>query len=172
MEVRFKKLRENALAPTKAYRGDAGFDLYVSTKTYDDDGCVVYGSGLAFEIPEGYVGYLFMRSSISKKDLHLTDAVGVIDSGYRGEVTGKFKPMPFYASDPMHDTGLNYDFVVLPDGLNQQLHGYESRVAEYHIGDAFAQLIIMELPKVELVEADELSESERGNNGFGSSNKK
>ena len=92
MEVRIKKLHPDAVIPTYAKDGDAGMDLTAVTKSYDRDGNVVYGTGLAFEIPEGYVGLVFPRSSLSRLDIALSNCVGVIDSGYRGEVTVKFKP--------------------------------------------------------------------------------
>ena len=66
-------------------------DLVAVSKSYDENLNVCYGTGLAFEIPEGYMGLVFPRSSISKKDLTLSNSVGVIDSGYRGEVFLKFR---------------------------------------------------------------------------------
>lgn len=95
MKVRIKKLVSNAVIPTYAKLGDAGLDLTAVSKTVDDSGNVVYGTGLAFEIPVGYVGLLFPRSSNAKKDLWLTNSVGVLDSGYRGEVMFKYRPVSF-----------------------------------------------------------------------------
>lgn len=91
MMVRIKKLSGRAVMPAKAHTTDAGFDLTATRKWCDEYGNLCYGTDLAFEIPEGYVGYIFPRSSNSKKDLTLSNSVGVIDSGYRGEVTFKFK---------------------------------------------------------------------------------
>ena len=91
MKVKIKKLADNAVIPQYAKDGDAGMDLTAVSKTFDNDGNIVYGTGLAFEIPKGYVGLLFPRSSNSKKFLTLCNSVGVLDSGYRGEVTFKFK---------------------------------------------------------------------------------
>ena len=141
MKIKVKRLNELAMLPTKAHATDAGFDLYATSKTYDNDGNVVYGCGLAFEIPEGYMGLVFPRSSNAKKSLLLSNSVGVIDAGYRGEVTAKFKRL------------------------------YPISQGEYAIGERFAQLIIMPIPAVEFVEAEELSESERGVGGYGSSGK-
>ena len=87
MKVRFKKLHPNAVVPTYAHPTDAGIDLTAVSKRYDENGNIVYGTGIAVEIPHGYVGLVFPRSSIAKKDLSLTNSVGVIDSGYRGEIT-------------------------------------------------------------------------------------
>ena len=141
MKIKVKRLNELAMLPTKAHATDAGFDLYATIKIYDNDGNVVYGCGLAFEIPEGYMGLVFPRSSNAKKSLILTNSVGVIDSGYRGEVTAKFKRL------------------------------YPISQGEYAIGERFAQLIVMPIPAVEFEEAEELSESERGVGGYGSSGK-
>lgn len=141
MKIKVKRLNELAMLPTKAHATDAGFDLYATSKIYDNDGNVVYGCGLAFEIPEGYMGLIFPRSSNAKKSLILSNSVGVIDAGYRGEVTAKFKRL------------------------------YPISQGEYAIGERFAQLIVMPIPAVEFEEAEELSESERGVGGYGSSGK-
>lgn len=94
MEVKIKKLRSNAVIPAYAKDGDAGLDLAATSITQDECGNIVYGTGLAFEIPQGYVGLLFPRSSNARTNLTLTNSVGVLDSGYRGEVTFKFKELP------------------------------------------------------------------------------
>lgn len=95
MKIKIKKLSSDAVMPTKAHPTDAGFDLVATSRNIDDYGNLVYGTGLAFEIPEGYVGFLFPRSSISKKNLILTNSVGVLDCHYPGEVTFKFKGVDF-----------------------------------------------------------------------------
>lgn len=142
MQVRVKKLHRDATIPAYSKPGDAGMDLTATSTRKDDYGNVVYGTGLAIEIPEGYVGLIFPRSSNSKTDLYLTNHVGVIDSGYRGEIMFKFRPI---------------------DGL------LNAKV--YQIGDRIGQLMILPYPAVELVEAKELSSSERGEGGFGSTGK-
>ena len=146
MEVKFKKLSDKAVTPTYAHDGDAGLDLTATGIHSEINECgqfvIVYHTGLAFEIPKGYVGLIFPRSSIAKKSLTLTNCVGVIDSNYRGEVLAKFK----------NTTG-------------------DSVPAVYPIGAKFAQLIIMPYPIVNLIESDELSSTERGEGGFGSSDK-
>ena len=142
MKVKIKRLASEAVMPKKAHASDAGWDLVAVSRNWDADGAVVYGTGLAMEIPEGYVGLVFPRSSVAKKDLVLSNCVGVIDSGYRGEVMAKFKLL-----DPLvkHD----------------EYHWYD-------IGDRIAQLVIMRLPEVEMVESEDLSESDRGEGGYGS----
>lgn len=145
MEIKFKKLSEEAQLPTIANAGDAGMDLVCTRITQEINECgqliLVYHTDLAIEIPEGYAAFLFQRSSVSKKSLMLCNAVGIIDAGYRGEIMAKFRS----TTD------------VVP--------------AIYKPGERFVQLVIMPIPSYTIVEAQELSETERGNNGFGSSDK-
>ena len=155
MEIKIKKLTENAVIPHKAHPTDAGFDLTATSCTMDEYGSIVYGTGIAVEIPEGYVGLFFPRSSICKKDMMLTNSVGVIDSGYRGEIKEKFKPINSFQ--------YHNDFGLIVKSINKENW--------YEIGERIAQLIIMPIPKIEFIEADELSDSDRGEGGFGSSGK-
>ena len=151
LSVKIKKLHENAVIPSYAQDADAGMDLVATSKSYDDHGNVVYGTGLAFEIPKGYAGFLFPRSSNAKKDLILGNSVGVIDSGYRGEVVFKFKAL---------------DTKYLEDG--RLTYTKKDFMTSYNVGDRIGQIIIMPYPKVNFIEVDELSDSDRGQGGFGS----
>lgn len=154
MEIKIKKLTDNAVMPFKANPTDAGFYLTATSCTMDEYGSMVYGTGIAVEVPEGYVGLVFPHSSICKKDIMLTNSVGVINSGFIAEIKVKFKPTNLFNY---------YDGSIItesPIGDNM-----------YCIGERIAQLIIMPIPKIEFVEADELSESERGTGGYGSSGK-
>lgn len=163
MQVKIKKLHENAVIPTYAKNGDAGMDLTATSKSYDDHGNVVYGTGLAFEIPDGYVGFLFPRSSNTKKDLILGNSVGVLDSSYRGEVAFKFKPdFNFWDYDYSSD---NLYF----ESASDQKRGWAVEADFYNIGERIGQIIIMPYPKIEFIEVNELEDSERGDGGFGSS---
>ena len=90
MRIRIKKTHENAVIPKYAHFGDAAVDLVAVRKWEDSRGNICYGTGLSMEIPSGYVSLLFPRSSISKTNLRLANAVGVVDPGYRGEVILKF----------------------------------------------------------------------------------
>ena len=153
MEVKIKKLYEDSILPTKAHATDAGYDLYAHSKSCDDDGNVVYGSGVAMEIPQGYVGLIFPRSSNAKKDLILSNSVGVIDSGYRGEISFKFK------------------FAPISNIQTQEQYLSFAYSKRYEIGERIGQIIIMPYPEVEFVEVDELSDSDRGTGGYGSSGK-
>jgi dUTP pyrophosphatase len=85
IKLKIKKLDDRATIPSYAKKGDAGIDL-VATTMISNGYFIEYGTDLAIEIPEGYVGYIFPRSSISKTDHYLRNSVGVIDSGYRGEI--------------------------------------------------------------------------------------
>ena len=143
MKVKIKKLHPEAVIPSYAKPGDAGMDLTAISIDFDQYGNVVYGTGLSFEIPNGFVGLLFPRSSNSKKDLTLCNSVGVLDSGYRGEVFFKFKP--------------TMEFPV-----------EVSKFSKYEVGDRVGQLIVIPFPPVEFEEVEELSSTERGEGGFGS----
>ena len=126
-------------------------DLTAISKEYDEHGNVCYGTGLAFEIPNGFVGLLFPRSSNTKKDLILGNSVGVIDSGYRGEVVFKFKAID---TKYLEDGRLTY---VKKDFMDS-----------YNIGDRIGQIVIMPVPQIEFNLVDELSTTDRGVGGFGS----
>ena len=159
MEVKIKKLYEDSILPTKAHTTDAGYDLYARSKSYDNDGNVVYGCGVAMEIPKGYVGLVFPRSSNAKKDLILSNSVGVIDSGYRGEISFKFKK----------NLKLHTEYGTM--GFDNEIELVKSGYKEYSEGERIGQIIIMPYPEIEFVEVDELSDSERGTGGYGSSGK-
>ncbi len=137
--VKFKKLTENAVIPTKGTIDSAGFDLTATSRMFIG-GKWVYGTGIAMEIPKGYVGLAFPRSSVSNKNMGLVNSVGVIDSDYRGEIKAKFRP--------------DADYPVL-----------------YEVGDRIAQIVIIPYPEIEFEEVDELSDTDRGTGGYGSTGK-
>jgi len=146
VEVKIKKLHPNAQIPKYSREGDAGLDLTAVTINYieDQDGrldILEIGTGLAVEIPFGYVGLIYPRSSIFKFDLMLVNSVGVIDSNYRGELILKYK-----ISDRQKREWL--------------LFGE---------GDRVAQIVIIPYPQINFVETKDLSDSNRGAHGFGSS---
>jgi dUTP pyrophosphatase len=139
MNVNFKKVKESAVTPKYATVGDAGVDLVAVSKHSDMmNMTVTYDTGLAVEIPEGYVGLVFPRSSVRKYDLQLSNSVGVIDSGYRGTIQFTFRV-------------LDVDSPKM-----------------YEVGDRIGQLIILPYPIVNFMEVDELSDTVRGEGGFGS----
>lgn len=171
MEVKVKRLSENAVIPMYGKPGDAGMDLTATSRHFDAEGNVVYGTGLAFEIPEGHVGLIFPRSSNAKKDLILTNSVGVVDSGYRGEVMFKFKPVPFFADEAPGESGETscFDFTVTPG--SRFADSFEYGINLYEVGDRVGQIIIMPYPQVVFVESEDLTETLRGEGGFGSTGK-
>ena len=139
MKVNIKKITADAVIPQYAKPGDAGLDLTAVWTSYDPKTSVkTYGTGLCVEIPDGHVGLLFPRSSVHKFSLSLANCVGVIDSGYRGELIFKFR--------------------VLGEGNNQS----------YSKGDRVGQLLILPYPRIEFQEVKELGSSDRGEAGFGS----
>ena len=164
LEVKIKKLHKDAVIPKYETVGSAGMDLTAVSKEYDDHGNVVFGTGLAIQIPEGYYADLRPRSSVSKYDLVLTNSVGTIDSDYRGELILKFK-----YTKPSYD--LSEDVDGLRDDKHWRVKMSRNTQLDYNIGDRIAQIIIKPYPKVSFVEVDGLSETERGNGGFGSTNK-
>ena len=169
MEVKIKKLNINAVIPKYSLSGDAGLDLTAASKHYDEFGNVHYGTGLAFSIPEGYVGLLFPRSSNAKKDLILSNSVGVLDSNYRGEVSFKFKPSLYFADNKEGGGTVsdNYDYVAY--SAESEMDTY--RVDEYKVGDRIGQIIILPYPKIKFKETDDLGETVRGEGGYGSTGK-
>lgn len=149
MEIRFKKLVPEAQTPVKTYNVDAGFDLFAISKEETPD-YIVYYTGIAVEIPEGYVGLVFPRSSVTKYDLMLKNCVGVIDASYRGEIMCRF-----YGTKT-----INYNV----GNKGATIYGGK----KYEVGERVAQMVFLEIPKITLIEAEELSETNRGTGGFGS----
>jgi dUTP pyrophosphatase len=136
--VKVKKLENNAVIPSYSKIGDAGMDLTITSIIENSTESITYGFGIAIEIPKGYVGLIFPRSSIRKYDISLTNSVGVIDSGYRGEIQATFRK---------HDTNA---------GLI------------YNPSERGAQILILPYPQIYMTQVPELSDSDRGAGGFGS----
>jgi dUTP pyrophosphatase len=141
VRVGVKKLHENAVMPTYSKVGDAGMDLTITREIENTTFSVSYGFGIAMEIPFGYVGLIFPRSSVRNQDLILSNCVGVIDSGYRGELQATFK----------------------------KTNGLDS--VKYNVGERGAQIVILPYPQIEMFEKSELSETDRGEGGYGSTGK-
>jgi len=141
--LKFKKLVKNAVVPNKATSGSNGFDLTATSKEWHDEfEAYVYGTGIAVEIPKGYVGLLLPRSSVRKYDLIMANCVGVIDSDYRGEIMATFRP-----TNP-----------------------YQGKV--YNVGDKLCQLVVVPAPEFKIEEVDTLSDTERGTKGHGEADAK
>lgn len=171
MEVKFKKLSDKAVIPTKAHPTDAGFDM-VATGINETENYLEYKTDIAIQLPKGYCALLFPRSSNSKKDLLLANSVGLVDEGYIGEIRFRFKRilMPVLVdtmiAPPTGD--------VLKDAQNtRKVPGLAYRDDFiYKEGDKIGQLVIMPIPEITLVETDELTETDRGEGGFGSTDSK
>lgn len=171
INLKIKKLYDKVPTPTYGTSGSAGLDLTAISRFYDKNGNVVYGTGIAVEIPEGYVGLLFPRSSITKKDIIVKNCVGVIDSDYRGEILLKCAPTLAFMSDDWDEKNINnrYGISVDQDWYDDVTYIKENQ--HYKIGDKCCQLILMEIPKVNIQIVNELSETERGVGGYGSTGK-
>jgi dUTP pyrophosphatase len=141
MQVKIKRLKPNAVIPTYAKDGDAGMDLTITSIISETTTDVTYGFGIALEIPFGFVGLVFPRSSVRKYDLALTNSVGVIDSGYRGELQATFKKTSWLKQDSS---------------------------TKYNVGDKGAQIMIIPHPSIDFQEVEYLSNTQRGEGGFGS----
>ena len=141
MKVKIKRVHPNAVIPTYAKESDAGLDLVATSIISNTTFQITYGLGIALEIPEGFVGLVFPRSSIRNTELTLSNSVGVIDSGYRGELQATFN----------------------------KSNGLDS--ISYKVGERVCQIMIIPHPIIELTEVDELSTTERGTGGFGSTGK-
>jgi len=141
IELAFHRLRDDAIVPVRAYPGDAGLDLAACDRVELGPGeRAVVATGLAVAIPDGYAGFVQPRSGLaSRHGISVVNAPGLIDSGYRGEVRVV-----------LLNTDRSETFVVEP-------------------GMRIAQLVVLEVPPLELVETEELPGSERGVRGFGSS---
>lgn len=133
----FKKTHPGAVKPSYSLEGDGCLDLRAVSREQDEHGNFVFDTGIAMEIPTGYVGLVFPRSSVTKTELMLGNSVGVIDSNYRGSIILKY--------------------------TSAQRIG-----KSYYPGDKIGQLLIIERPTVKLREVEELSETNRGQGGFGS----
>ena len=143
IELPVRRLREEAVIPERAYAGDAGLDLAACDRHELEPGDrAVVGTGLAVAIPEGFAGFVQPRSGLAARHgLSVVNAPGLIDSGYRGEIRVV-----------LLNTDRDEPFVVEP-------------------GMRIAQLVVLPVPGLELVEVEDLPESERGVRGFGSSSR-
>ncbi len=141
IELPIKRLREDAVVPERAYEGDAGLDLAACERVELGPGeRAVVGTGLAVAIPEGYAGFVQPRSGLADRHgISIVNAPGLIDSGYRGEI-----------KVILLNTDRSTPFVV-----------------EY--GMRIAQLVVLPVPALALIETDDLPATERGVRGHGSS---
>lgn len=137
MKIKFKKTHPNFIEPSIGSKDSAGIDLYCVDRNFKNE-YVEYNLGMSIEIPKGYGGFLFPRSSVSNYSLSLANSVGVIDPDYRGPLKVRF----------------NYEEL--------------KPLKYYEIGERVCQLIVIKTEIIQLELSDELSETDRGDGGFGS----
>lgn len=144
MKIKFKKLNDKAKTPKYNYKFDSGFDIYpIEYKMIRPQSTAIVSTGLSFEIPEGYELQIRPRSSISKQSrIRVANSPATIDSGYRGEL------------------------ILILDNISPY------KYFETDINQAIAQGVICPVIKAEFEESDDLSESDRGDKGFGSTDNK
>ena len=168
INIKCKQLDEKAVIHFYAKEGDACMDITAIDLEYDlKNDRYIYHTGLAFEVPEGYYMDLRPRSSNTKTDFYIANAPGTLDAGYRGELLVVFKRRDKIALE---------DFAMLFKGCdpNQVMTAYVNSmlsIAPYVPGDRVCQMQVLPRPKVNIEIVEELSESERGEGGFGSTGK-
>jgi dUTP pyrophosphatase len=148
MRIKIKRLHPDAVIPKYSKAGDAAVDL-IAVSSNHQNWYYEYGTGIAIEVPEGFVGLIYPRSSISNMDLALCNSVGVIDSGYRGEI--------------------RFRFSLTQSGATKIQLGHNVNI--YQIGERIGQLMIVPYPKIQFEEVLKLSPTERGDGGYGSTGK-
>ena len=190
LKVKIKKLVPEAVIPAYAKDGDMGMDVTATSVEYDRElDCFVYHTGLAFELPKGYGMLIFPRSSNRKTNSYMANHVGILDSGYRGELLlcYKYKDsvlsiLSSFRSDKFIERIANnletQDVKRLAMALiktsndiindDLQLNDFMRNFAPYKAGDRIGQIVIVPYPTIEFEETDTLSESERGAGGHGS----
>lgn len=159
IQVKIALLSALATLPTYGTEMSGAMDIVATSKHYDDQGNTVYGTGISVEPPAGYQGFIFPRSSISKTNLTLNNAVPLIDNDYRGEIILKFTNRSMENVAPHVRLNLVEGFIQL-DG-------------EYEVGDKIAQILFLPVPVINwnVSKVEDLSTTGRGSGGFGSTDK-
>ena len=158
--IKFKKLDENAVYPSCAHDCGVGMDMTtISVEYVPEKDMYIYHTGLACELEKGYGMFLFPRSSNSKTEAYLTNHVGIVDPIYRGEIQLRYKNRDRYRKS----------FWELLSGKIDMERALSK--APYKVGDRVGQMVVFPYPQVHVQVVDELSETERGTGGFGSTGK-
>lgn len=191
LNIKFKKLNENAVIPSYAHYGDVGMDFTAISVEYDEKlDMYIYHTGLAFESDFHYGQFLFPRSSNRKTDAYLCNSVGIADSAiYRGEILFCYKNrdsintiaeskanaamMEYYATCNVEQNNLQLWIrkgIEIYNDTKEKVYNEvkELKYAPYKVGDKIGQMVMLAYPNVNLIECEELSSSDRGVNGFGS----
>ena len=194
--VKFKKLDQNAIVPSYAHKGDVGMDMTAISVEYDaEKDMYIYHTGLSFESDFNVGQFLFVRSSNCKTEAYLCNHVGIADSAiYRGEIQFRFKNIDSIHTiaereassayvmsletslklDPTLDANKRIEIAL--EVYNMAKNDIYSRAknlefAPYDVGDRIGQMVFIEYPTVKLIEVEELSDTIRGEGGFGSTGK-
>ena len=194
LEIKIKKLEKNAVIPTYAHDGDVGMDLTAISVEYDrENDMYIYHTGIAVESEKHYGIFLFPRSSNRKTNAYLCNHVGIVDSAiYRGEIMFCYKNRTSLET-LANNGGINYLFnsswkpftISYDDSVKftwkETLEAANDarncildnpmNFAPYKVGDRIGQMVVLPYPNIKITEVAELSETERGSNGFGSTGK-
>lgn len=191
LNIKFKKLNENAVIPSYAHYGDVGMDFTAISVEYDEKlDMYIYHTGLAFESDFHYGQFLFPRSSNRKTDAYLCNSVGIADSAiYRGEILFCYKNrdsintiaeskanaamMEYYTTCNVEQKDLQWWIrkgIDIYNDTKEKVYNEakELKYAPYKVGDKIGQMVMLTYPNVKLIECEDLSSSDRGVNGFGS----
>lgn len=184
VEVKFKKLTEDATLPTYAHDGDIGMDIIATSVTYNEDhDYFEYGTSLAAESARGNAMLLLPRSSISDTDGYLCNTPGLVDPfTYRGEIKFRYKNRESLESiifavavRTWHRLNwfkrLTKSFDHIEIAVAEYIRENVMELAPYNVGDKIGQMVMVKTPVIKITEVDVLSETTRGEGGFGSSGK-
>lgn len=192
LEIKLKKLDKNAIIPEYAHDGDVGMDLTAISVEYDrEHDMYIYHTGIAFETDKHYGIFLFPRSSNRKTDAYLCNHVGIADSAiYRGEIILCFKNrtslevraeieknrcfISRLSYEPFTTSGgdsivFNWSNIAMDaENAGNWIYDNPMLYAPYQVGERVAQMVVLPYPNIKISEREELSETERGSSGFGS----
>lgn len=146
LDVKIKKLVPEAVIPYYATPDSAGMDMTAVSYHYDrEKKCHIYDTGIAMELPKGYAAFLLPRSSNNRTDCYVTNSVGLLDSDYRGTIKMSYKDRDALSGDTIPEL-----------------------IKPYEVGDRICQILILPYPMIKFTEVEELSKTERGEGGHGS----
>lgn len=184
LDIKFKKLDERAVIPSYAHDGDVGMDMTAIDVEYDKEhDMYIYHTGLAFESPKHYGQFLFPRSSNRKTDAYLCNSVGIADSAiYRGEIMFCYKnrdsihsyanlqSMNMFMALIGSDKHTHQEIIEYVQEIKEDIYKRAENLefAPYKVGDRIGQMVFLPYPNVILTEYQNLSDTERGDGGFGS----
>ena len=192
LNIKIQKLDEKAVIPSYAHEGDVGMDLTAISVEYDrEKDMYIYHTGLAVESDEHYGIFLFPRSSNRKTDAYLCNHVGIVDSAiYRGEIMLCFKNrtsletrmglqkieefLKIASTEPFYknaNDGLKFtwrDIARYAEKSSESIYDNPMNFAPYQVGDRVAQMVVLPYPQINIIETENLSITERGSKGFGS----